>query len=289
MADQPSVSVVIPVYNESAALEDLLPKVCAVVQDAEIIVVDDGSDEPPTDICRQLNVRLIRHPRNLGNGAAIKTGARRARGDILVFMDGDGQHDPDDIPRLLAMLAEGFDMAVGARGRGSQANAGRGLANRIYNKLASLIVGHQIPDLTSGFRAARAALFKEFIYLLPNGFSYPTTSTMAFFRSGYQVGYLPITAAKRNGRSHIRPIHDGARFLLIIFKVGTLYSPLKVFAPAALFFFLIGWGYYLYTYISMHRFTNMSALLIITSILIFLMGLISEQITALTYNAEKHQ
>lgn len=256
------------------------------MSDAEIIVVDDGSEQAPTALCRTHNIRLIRHPRNLGNGAAIKTGARRARGEILVFMDGDGQHDPDDIPRLLKMLNEdGFDMIVGARTRGSQANVGRSLANRIYNKLASLIVGHPIPDLTSGFRAARATLFKDFIHLLPNGFSYPTTITMAFFRSGYPVGYLPIVASKREGKSHIRPLRDGARFLLIIFKVGTLYSPLKVFVPAALFFFLIGWGYYLYTLVAMHRFTNMSALLIITGILIFLMGLISEQITTLIYQS----
>lgn len=283
----PSVSIIIPAYNEPAALEDLLPKVRALMSDAEIIVVDDGSERPPIDLCRQHDIHLIRHPRNLGNGAAIKAGARRARGDILVFMDGDGQHDPEDIPRLLAMLDEGFDMVVGARTRASQANMGRGLANRIYNKLASLIVGHPIPDLTSGFRAARAVLFKDFIYLLPNGFSYPTTSTMAFFRSGYPVGYLPITAAKRNGKSHIRPLRDGARFLLIIFKVGTLYSPLKVFAPASLFFFVIGLGYYLYTFTTSHQFTNMSALLFITCILIFLMGLISEQVTSLLYQPRR--
>lgn len=285
--DQPSVSIIIPAYNESAALEELLPKVRALMSDAEIIVVDDGSEQPPIDICRQYDIRLIRHPRNLGNGAAVKTGARRAHGDVLVFMDGDGQHDPDDIPRLLAMLDQGFDMAVGVRSRASQANVGRGLANRIYNKLASLIVGHPILDLTSGFRAARASLFKDFIYLLPNGFSYPTTSTMAFFRSGYPVGYLPIVAAKRTGKSHIRPLRDGARFLLIIFKVGTLYSPLKVFAPVGLVFFLMGWGYYLYTLMTIHRFTNMSALLIIVGMLIFLMGLISEQITSLLYGRMK--
>jgi glycosyltransferase involved in cell wall biosynthesis len=280
----PSVSVIVPAHNETAALEELLPRIRERMSDAEILVVDDGSDDPPAELCRRHDIRLIRHPRNLGNGAAVKTGARRANGDILVFLDGDGQHNPDDIPRLLAMLDEGYDMVIGARRRGSQANAGRGFANRIYNKLASLIVGHRIPDLTSGFRVARARLFKDFIYLLPNGFSYPTTSTMAFFRSGYPVGYLPITTGKRDGKSHIRPLRDGARFLLIIFKVGTLYSPLKVFTPAALFFFLIGWGYYLYTFMTMHRFTNMSALLIITGILIFLMGLISEQVTSLLYS-----
>lgn len=288
MADQPAVSIIIPAHDEPAALEALLPKLRALISNAEIIVVDDGSEKPPTALCRAHDIRLIRHPRNMGNGAAIKTGARRARGEILLFMDGDGQHDPADVPRLLEMLySDGYDMVVGARSSASQANVGRGLANRIYNKLASLIVGHPIPDLTSGFRAAKASLFKDFIYLLPNGFSYPTTITMAFFRSGYPVGYLPIIAAKREGKSHIRPLRDGARFLLIIFKVGTLYSPLKVFVPAALFFFLIGWGYYLYTLMAQHRFTNMSALLIITGILIFLMGLISEQITGLLYQPRR--
>lgn len=288
MADQPAVSIIIPARNELAALELLLPKLRALLPEAEMIVVDDGSDDSPNALCHAHAIKLIRHPRSLGNGAAIKAGARRARGETLVFMDGDGQHEPEDIPRLLKMLHEDdFDMVVGARSRASQANVGRGLANRIYNKLASLIVGHPIPDLTSGFRAAKAALFKDFIYLLPNGFSYPTTITMAFFRSGYPVGYLPIVASKREGKSHIRPLRDGARFLLIIFKVGTLYSPLKVFVPAALFFFLIGWGYYLYTLTTTHRFTNMSALLIITGILIFLMGLISEQITGLLYQPKR--
>lgn len=281
--DQARVSVIIPAYNELTALTDLLPRVRAAVPDAEIIVVDDGSDSPPTTVCAAAGITLIGHPINLGNGASIKTGARHAQGDILVFMDGDGQHDPNDIPRLLAKLDDGFDMVVGARNRRSQASLGRGLANYIYNKLASLIVGHKIPDLTSGFRAARASLFKQFLYLLPNQFSYPTTSTMAFFRSGYVVGYIPITAAKRAGKSHIRPLRDGLRFLLIIFKVGTLYSPLKVFVPTAALFFLLGCANYAYTYFLQGRLTNMSTLLWSVAIIIFLIGLVAEQITALMY------
>ncbi|MEO5344301.1 MAG: glycosyltransferase family 2 protein, partial [Gammaproteobacteria bacterium SHHR-1] len=209
----------------------------------------------------------------------IKNGARHAQGDILLFMDADGQHDPADIPRLLARLDEGFEMVIGARSFASQANLGRGLANGIYNGLASYMTGQRVEDLTSGFRVVRAEKFRQFLYLLPNGFSYPTTITMAFFRAGYALSYLPIVAGKREGKSHIQPLKDGVRFLLIIFRVGTLYSPLKLFAPVSLGFFLLALGYFLATW----RFTNMSALLFTTSMLVFLIGLVSEQITALMY------
>jgi hypothetical protein len=198
-------------------------------------------------------------------------------------MDADGQHDPADIPRLLERLEEGHDMVIGARQKGSQASVGRGLANGFYNKLASYMTGHKIEDLTSGFRAVRAAKFREFLYLLPNGFSYPTTSTMAFFRAGYSVTYVPIHAAQRIGKSHIRLLKDGMRFLLIIFKIGTLYSPLKLFAPLAVVLFALATLWYGYTFTTIGRFTNMSALLYTGSVMVFLMGLISEQITALMY------
>ena len=198
-------------------------------------------------------------------------------------MDADGQHDPADIPRLLDTLQQGYDMVVGARQKGSQASVGRGLANGFYNRLASWMTGHNVEDLTSGFRAVRADKFREFLYLLPNGFSYPTTSTMAFFRAGYAVAYVPIHAAKRIGKSHIRLLRDGTRFLLIIFKIGTLFSPLKIFAPVALAMFLMGSGWYGWTWWHEGRFTNMSTLLYTGSVVVFLMGLISEQITALMY------
>ncbi len=201
----------------------------------------------------------------------------------MIFIDADGQHDPADIPRLISKLDEGYDMVVGARGIGSQASIGRSLANGFYNRFATLITGHRILDLTSGFRAVRAGRFKRFLYLLPNGFSYPTTITMAFFRSGYPVGYVPIHAAQRIGVSHLRPIRDGVRFLLIMFKVATLYSPLKLFFPVSAAFFTTGLGYYLYTFLTHARFTNMSALLLTAAIIVFMMGLISEQITALNY------
>jgi hypothetical protein len=202
-------------------------------------------------------------------------------------MDADGQHDPASIPELLEKLAAGYDMAVGARGAGGQANLGRGAANAFYNRLATWMTGHHVADLTSGFRAVRAERFREFLHLLPNGFSYPTTSTMAFFRSAYPVAYVPVEVARRIGRSHLRPLRDGVRFLLIIFRIATLYSPLKLFAPVALGFGVIGVGYYAWTFAEEGRFTNMSALLLSASVIVFLIGLVSEQITALTYRQER--
>jgi glycosyltransferase involved in cell wall biosynthesis len=222
----------------------------------------------------------------MGNGAAIKRGARAASGEVLAFMDGDGQHDPADVRRLIARLDEGFDMVVGARDWGSQAGVGRGVANTFYNWLASRMTGHVVEDLTSGFRVVRATRFREFLHLLPNGFSYPTTSTMAFFRSAYGVAYEPIKAAQRVGKSHIKPFKDGIRFLLIIFKIATLYSPLKLFAPVSFAFLLLGCLNYLYTYLSYGRLTNGSTLMWSASVIVFLIGLISEQITALTYRRD---
>lgn len=277
------VSVVLPARNESTPIGNVVMQIRAQLPEVEVIVVDDGSTDATGEAATKSGARVIRQPYSKGNGAAIKTGARAASGDVIVFMDADGQHDPADIPALLARLDEGYDMVVGARQAGSQASLGRGLANRFYNRLASYMTGHKVEDLTSGFRAVRAEKFREFLYLLPNGFSYPTTSTMAFFRAGYSVAYEPIHAARRIGKSHIRPLHDGLRFLLIIFKIGTLYSPLKLFAPAAALMFLLGSLWYLHTFIHFGRFTNMSALLYTGSVVVFMMGLISEQITALMY------
>ncbi|AZZ90905.1 glycosyltransferase [Hahella sp. KA22] len=277
-------SIVIPAKNESAGLSTFLPELRSLYPEAEIIVIDDGSTDNTREVCISNNVNVISHPYSKGNGAAIKTGARAATQDVIVFMDGDGQHNAKDVRQLLAKIDEGHDMVIGARqGLQSQANISRGGANALYNWLATLIVGHKVEDLTSGFRAVRADKFREFLYLLPNGFSYPTTCTMAFFRAGYSVSYIPILANKRLGKSHIRIIRDGVRFLLIIFKIGTLYSPLKVFFPTSLLFFSLASIHYAHTYIDQGRFTNMSALLYITSVLIFAMGLISEQVTSLMY------
>ncbi|MGC8508856.1 MAG: glycosyltransferase family 2 protein [Thiomonas sp.] len=280
------LSIILPARNEAGAVAQTVEKIRALYAQAEIIVVNDGSTDATAEVAAQAGARVISKPYGMGNGAAIKTGARAAQGEVLVFMDADGQHDPADIPRLLAQLDAGYDMAVGARGDGSQASMGRGLANGLYNRLASWMTNHPVLDLTSGFRAVRADKFREFIHLLPNGFSYPTTSTMAFFRSAYPVAYVPITAHKRIGTSHIRPLRDGVRFLLIIFKIATLYSPLKLFAPVSAAFFLLGLGWYGYTFHTEGRFTNMSALLLSASVIVFLIGLISEQITNLTYKRD---
>ncbi|WP_348767519.1 glycosyltransferase family 2 protein [uncultured Salinisphaera sp.] len=279
------LSIVLPSKNESVALRVLLPRLYQTYPSAEIIVVDDGSTDDTRAVCEASKVRVLTHPYSKGNGAAIKTGARHASGEIIVFMDADGQHDPADIHKLLHKIDEGYDLVVGARKRSSQASAARWMANSFYNRFASRFVGQPVADLTSGFRACRAALFREFLHMLPNGFSYPTTSTMAFFRAGYSVGYVPINVNKRpeGSTSHIRLLHDGARFLLIIFRVGTLYSPLKLFIPISAFFFASGLSYYAYTFVVAGRFTNGSALLLITSVLVFLIGLVSEQITQLLY------
>lgn len=283
------LSIILPAKNEGAALKDLLPRLRQAQPEAEIIVVDDGSTDDTRGICAAAGVTCLSSPYSMGNGAAIKRGARAASGDVLVFMDGDGQHDPADIARLLDKLGQGYDMVVGARDWSSQAGVGRGVANTLYNWLATRMTGQVVEDLTSGYRVVRADRFREFLHLLPNGFSYPTTSTMAFFRSAYPVAYLPIKAAQRIGKSHIKPLKDGIRFLLIIFKIATLYSPLKLFVPASMVFFLLGCINYLRTFLAYGRLTNGSALLWSASVIIFLIGLVSEQITALTYTRQRDQ
>ena len=287
--DYSKVSIVIPAKNEADSLIQLLPKIKQAVPEAEIIVINDGSEDNTRTVCKDAEVRIINNPYSKGNGASIKSGARASKNDLIVFMDADGQHSPDDIPLLIDKLNQGYDMVVGARSTLGQANFGRATANKIYNWFASWMVQHKIDDLTSGFRAVRSKKFKEFLSILPNGFSYPTTITMAFFRSGLSVGYVPIHAEKRLGKSHIRIAQDGVRFLLVIFKIGVLYSPMRVFFRTSMLFLVTAISYYLYTYTTMGRFTNMSAILFITSILIFLIGLISEQITMLLYqkNSEK--
>lgn len=280
------VSIVLPAKNEEQGLARVLPALRESMPDAEVIVADDGSTDGTARIAEAHGARVVRTPYSMGNGAAIKRGARAAGGDVIVFMDADGQHDPAHIPALLSKLSEGYDMVVGARSSGGQANRARGFANTVYNRLASWMTNQQVLDLTSGFRAVRAERFREFLHLLPNGFSYPTTSTMAFFRSAYPVTYVPLHVSKRIGRSHIKPVRDGVRFFLIIFKIATLFSPLKLFAPAAAGFAALGLGWYAWTLTSEGRFTNMSALLLSASVIVFLIGLISEQITSLTFRRD---
>jgi len=277
------VSVVIPCRNEADSLRSLLPRVKQAIPGAEILVVDDGSSDASVGVCAAHEVRCLRHPYGKGNGAAIKTGARAAAGTLLVFMDADGQHDPDDIPRLLELIDRGYDLAVAARSPDAHASWQRAIANRGFNRLASLMTGYHIPDLTSGFRAVRADFFRKILYLLPNGFSYPTTSTMAFYRSGFSVGFIPTEPRGRIGSSHINPLKDGLRFLVIILKIGTLFSPMRLFLPIAALLFFSGCGYYVYTYVMYGRLTNMVAVLFLSSLLVLLIGFVSEQIAALHY------
>lgn len=280
-----SLSIVLPAKNESNSLKTLLPHIKAIVPFAEILVINDGSTDDTAKIASAAGAKVFSHPYSQGNGAAIKTGARNAKGDIIIFMDADGQHNPEDIPALLNKLSQGYDMVVGARSAGTQASLFRRFANSFYNRLATLMTGHLIEDLTSGYRAVQANKFRKFIYLMPNGFSYPTTSTMAFFRSGFPVAYVPIHAGKREGKSHIKLMKDGLRFFIIILRIGALFSPMRLFLPISTLIFTTGLGYYAYTFHTSGRFTNMSGVLFLSSLIVFLIGIISEQISSLHYKA----
>ena len=275
-----AVSIVIPAHNEAAVIGDVVARARDVCPDAEIIVVDDGSTDDTAARAREAGALVVQHPYNKGNGAAVKRGIRQALGDLIVLMDGDGQHDAADIPRLLEHFPE-FDMVVGARGWRSQANWSRALANKVFSLFASYITGEHIPDLTSGLRAIKRTLAKRYAYLLPNGFSYPTTITMALLRAGYAVKYVPITATDRQGQSKLRPLSDGLRFLVIILKIGTLFEPFKVFLPVSMLCLSLGLGYGGYALFWEHRFSGLAQLLVITGLLVFMMGLIAEQIAAL--------
>ncbi|MGV6826005.1 MAG: glycosyltransferase family 2 protein [bacterium] len=281
--DQQSLSIVLPAYNEAQNITEVITRLSEAWPDAEIIVVDDCSVDGTGDCAESAGAVVYRHKYNMGNGAAIKTGARKAKGDVTVFMDADGQHNPEEIGSLLSKINEGFDLVIGARDSSGQASQGRLLGNRVLNLFSSLLTGHQILDLTSGFRAVRTSLFRQFLYLLPNGFSYPTTSTMAFLRSGLTVGFVPISVKQRKGKSKINFLRDGVRFLVIMMKITTLFSPMRVFFPLSVFFFMLGLIRYLYFYMETGGFSNMAGLMFSTSVLVFLIGLVSEQITAMHY------
>lgn len=289
-ATPPTLSIVLPALNEASSLAQLIPVLRRRFPDAEIIVVDDGSTDQTLDACGAGLCRVVSNPYRMGNGAAIKRGAREANAETLVLMDADGQHTPEHVQKLLDRFASAdYDMVVGARSGSDQATLYRRGGNHLLNRLASWMTGQRVQDLTSGLRVVKTRRFREFLHLLPNGFSYPTTITMAFFRSGYTVGYEPVAVLQRVGRSHIRPLRDGARFLLIVFKIGSLYSPLKLFLPISLVLFVAGGLLYSYTYLESGRFTNMSALLFMTSLLTFLIGMVSEQITNLMFARRERQ
>ena len=281
--DNNNVSIIIPAYDEEESIGELIEEIKALYPEFEIIVINDGSSDNTAQVAKEAGALVYSHPYNIGNGAAVKSGIRFASNKILVFMDGDGQHDPEDIRKLLEYFPD-FDMVVGARSKGHQASRGRALGNWAYNRLASYVAKFPVEDLTSGFRAVKSDIAHGFLYLLPNTYSYPTTLTLGILRSGRSVKYLRIKAEKRRkGNSKIKIFQDGIRFFLIITKICALYSPLRVFLPISFVMFCLGLGYYLHTFFAWGRFTNMSALLFTTSILIFMMGLISEQICQMRF------
>lgn len=278
-----TLTIVIPAYNEAAGIRAVLSRICADYPDAEIIVVDDGSTDGTGDQLQGLPVRVLRQPYNKGNGAAVKAGIRAAHGDYILLLDADGQQDPAEIGALLTHTGV-YDLIVGARVKSSQQNIVRALGNGALELMASYLAGTRIPDLTSGFRVFRRAVIVEFIHLLPNRYSYPTTSTLAFLKAGYNVRFVPVVARKRRGgRSGQKLLQNGGRFVLIILRMVTLFSPMKIFAPLALIWFALGAGYGVFTAITERHITNSTVLLCLTSIVIFLMGLISEQIAALRF------
>lgn len=277
------LTILLPAFNEELSIGKTISEIKALYPECEILVVDDGSSDRTKEEAVQAGANVWKHPYNIGNGAAVKTGLRYASGEWVLMMDADGQHKPEDIAKLLKHRND-YDMVVGARSRESTTSWHRDFANFIYNWLATYVTKFKIEDLTSGFRLVKNERIRKFIYLLPNTFSYPSTITMAYLRSGLSIKYIPIQTMARRGKSKIKLFQDGVRFFLIIIKIATLFSPFRVFLPVSFMFFLTGLIYYTYTYITQHRFTNMSALLLSSSVIIFMMGLISEQVAQIRYD-----
>ena len=271
-----------PAFNEAEAIGGLVRALRDGGAWHEIIVVDDGSADGTGDRAREAGAIVVRHPYNKGNGAAVKSGIRRATGEAILIVDGDGQHRPTDAARLVSRLDD-YELVVGARSAATQATASRRLGNALLNRLATYLTGREIPDLTSGFRAARRECLLEFLHLLPNGFSTPTTTTLAFIKAGYSVVFEPIDAEQRAGKSKIRLARDGAKFFLILLKIITIFSPLKIFVPISVVTFLLGFAYAIWTAVTQSHVTNSSVLLILLAVVIFLVGLVSEQISALRF------
>jgi len=286
VAEPTSTSIVIPAFNEAPAIGSLVAALRGDAAWHEIIVVDDGSSDATADRAREAGAVVVRHPYNKGNGAAVKTGIRQATGEFVLIVDGDGQHRAADAARLVSCLGA-YDLVIGARATGTQATHARRLGNAALNGLASYLTGRKVPDLTSGFRGARRAHLREFLHLLPNGFSTPTTTTLAFIKAGYNVHFEPIEADARVGESKIRLARDGAKFLLIVLKIVTLFSPLRVFLPISLAAFFIGAGYAAWTIATQSHVTNSSVLLIMLAVIVFLVGLVSEQIAALRFEGRE--
>ena len=282
MAGPSTTSIIVPALNEAEAVGDLVRALRGSAPWHEVIVVDDGSTDGTAERAREAGAIVVRHPYNKGNGAAVKSGVRRATGEAILIVDGDGQHRAADAVRLVTRLDE-YDLVVGARSAATQATTARRLGNALLNRLATYLTNREIPDLTSGFRAARRECMLEFLHLLPNGFSTPTTTTLAFIKAGYSVAFEPIDAEQRQGKSKIKLARDGAKFFLILLKIITIFSPLKIFVPVSVVTFLLGFGYAIWTAVRQSHVTNSSVLLILLAVVIFLVGLVSEQISALRF------
>ncbi|MEP6914494.1 MAG: glycosyltransferase family 2 protein [Acidobacteriota bacterium] len=286
MAEPSEVSVIVPAYNEANVIGEVVAGLAGAHPWHEIIVVDDGSRDGTAERAAAAGAIVVTHPYNKGNGAAVKSGVRRATGEFILIIDGDGQHRPDDARRLVSRLGE-YDLVIGARASSTQATLARRAGNGLLNALASYLTGRSIPDLTSGFRGARREHVREFLHLLPNGFSTPTTTTLAFIKAGYNVAFEPVEARARVGQSKIRLARDGGKFLIIILKIVTLFSPLRVFMPISLGTFAIGAGYAVWTIATQRHVTNSSVLLIMLAVIVFLVGLVSEQISALRFEGRQ--
>ena len=286
MADPSTVSIVIPAFNEHESIADVVGVLRGAAPWREIIVVDDGSTDGTGERAAAAGATVVRHPYNIGNGAAVKNGIRHASGDYVLIVDADGQHPPEDALRLASKLGD-YDLVVGARSAETQATSARRAGNGALNRLASYLTGRDIPDLTSGFRGARASGLREFLHLLPNGFSTPTTTTLAFIKGGYRVTFEPIQARQRSGQSKIRLARDGAKFLMIIFKIVTLFSPMRIFAPLSAASLLLGAVYGVWNVVMHARIPNGSVLLILFAVVVFLVGLVSEQISALRFEGRR--
>jgi glycosyltransferase involved in cell wall biosynthesis len=286
MAEPSNVSVVVPAFNEAGGIKEVVSALAEAGPWHEIIVVDDGSTDGTAEQAAAAGAVVVRHPYNKGNGAAVKSGIRRATGEFVMVIDGDGQHRADDARRIVSRLGE-YDLVIGARAASTQATLARRLGNAMLNGFASYLTGRSIPDLTSGFRGARRECLREFLHLLPNGFSTPTTTTLAFIKAGYNVAFEPTEARQRVGTSKIKLARDGTKFLMIILKIVTIFSPLRVFLPISLASFAVGAAYALWTIYSQHHVTNSSVLLIMLAVIVFLVGLVSEQISALRFEGRK--
>ena len=283
-----SVTIVIAAFNEGMTIGGVVERTRAVCPDAEILVVDDASSDDTADQAEAAGARVIRRPYNLGQGAGIKTGVRAATGDVVVLLDGDGQHDPADIPRLLEPIGA-YDLVIGQRDRAGQQNTVRWLGNSALNRLGSYLVGIQMRDLTSGFRAMRRNVMLDVLHLLPNQYSWSTTSALAFAKAGFHVCFEPIVVRRREtGKSSQKLMRNGIRFLLIMLRVSTLFSPLRIFFPMFVLLQLLALVGYIWSVAAGSPKLHLppsTVMFFLGGLLVFAFGLISEQIAHLRFRS----